>query len=471
MALPSVRPRAPAPGRVPPGLGHRASAALAGLRLGHPAQFVVLAFAVAVMVGTGLLMLPWAAADGRSTEAVAALFTATSAVCVTGLTVVDTPGHWSGFGEAVILLLIQAGGLGIMVLATLLGLLVSRRLGLRRRLMAQTETKTLGLGDVRKVVARVVVMSLSIEAALAIALTLRWWAGYDEPPGRAAYLGVFHAVSAFNNAGFALYPDNLVPFVGDAWLLGPICAAVVVGGLGFPVLFELWREAGAPWRWSVHTKITVLVSAILLVGGFGVFCALEWSNDATLGPLPAGQKLVAGLTLAVMPRTAGFNTIDYADALPETLLVTDVLMFIGGGSAGTAGGIKVTTFALLGFVILAEIRGDPEVSVFRRTLPVSAIRQALTVALLGVALVVTGTLALELAGAAGLEASLFESVSAFATVGLSTGITANLPTSAHLVLVVLMFTGRLGTITVASALALRERRRLYRYADERPVIG
>ena len=453
------------------GLRRRLVAVRHAIRLRHPSQYIVVAYSIATVIGTILLRLPWATAPGRKTDLLTALFTSTSSVTITGLTVVDTATHWSIFGQLVILVLVQLGGLGILTLATLLGILVSHRLGLRRRLMAQTESNTLGLGDVRRVVRRVTVLSLSIEGVLAVVLALRWWIGYGESAGRAAYLGVFHSVSAFNNAGFALFSDNLVSFVTDAWLLVPIIIAVIVGGLGTPVLYELWRETRTPKTWSVHTKITVLVSTALLIGGFAVFTLIEWSNPATLGPLSAGGKLLAGMTMSVMPRSAGFNTIDYGVASPESLLLTDVFMFIGGGSAGTSGGIKVTTFALLAFVLLAEVRGDPEVSVFRRTLPVSAIRQALTVALLAVAMVMTGAAAIEITSRYGLESSLFESISAFATAGLSTGITPSLSGPSQLVLVFLMFAGRLGTITLASALALRERQRMYRYPDERPIVG
>ncbi|WMC86878.1 TrkH family potassium uptake protein [Streptomyces rochei] len=440
-------------------------------RLRHPAQVVVAGFATAVAAGTGLLMLPVAKAGPGGAGAVDALFTATSSVCVTGLIVVDTPVYWSGFGQAVILALIQVGGFGIMTFASLLVLLVSHRIGLKARLTAAAETKTLGLGDVRSVVTGVVKVSLLLEAVTALVLALRFATAYDEPWARSVWLGVFHAVSAFNNAGFALYSDNLMGFATDLWICLPIALAVIAGGLGFPVLFELRRRWSRPRVWSLHTKIVMWASGIFLVGGSAFITAIEWSNPATLGPMDASGKLLAGFFQGVMPRTAGFNSVDTSQMNPASWLGTDVLMFVGGASAGTAGGIKVTTFAVLFFVIYAEIRGEGAVNIFHRRLHGDLQRQALTVVLLSVAAVAVSTLAFVVFSDHSLDQSLFETISAFATVGLSTGITAGLPPGLQLLLVALMFIGRLGPITVASALALRARVRLYDLPEERPVIG
>ena len=441
------------------------------LRPRHPAQFVVAGFAAAVLVGTLLLLLPVSRSADAGASVVDALFVATSAVCVTGLSTVDTPVYWSGFGQAVILGLIQVGGFGIMSLATLLGLLASDRFGLRNRLNAAAEVKSLGLSDARKVLLSVARTSLLFEAVGAVVLAARFATAYDEPPGRAVWLGVFHAVSAFNNAGFALFSDNLMGFATDPVISLMVCVLVVAGGLGFPVLFELRRAWRTPRRWTLHTKIVAAMTALLLALGTAMFLLLEWGNPKTLGPMSAGGKLVAGVFQGVQPRTAGFNSVSTADLRPETLLGTDVLMFIGGGSAGTAGGIKVTTFAVLLFIILSEVRGDPNATAFGRRLPREVQRQALTVALLAVAVVVGSTGLLLLMTPFRLDEVLFEVVSAFATVGLSTGITAQVGPAGQLLLVSLMFLGRLGPITLASALALRARPRLYELPEERPIIG
>lgn len=440
-------------------------------RATSPARVVVAGFAAAVGIGTLLLLLPVAVPGETGTGLLDALFTATSAVCVTGLVTVDTATHWSGFGQAVIAGMIQVGGFGIMTLATLLGLLVSRRLGLQTRLNAAAESKSLGLADVRRVLVGVARTSLLFEAAGAVVLTARFATAYDEPPGRALWLGVFHAVSAFNNAGFALFSDNLIGFATDPWISLPVCVLVIAGGLGFPVLFELRRAWRRPRRWTLHTKLVVVMTAVLVPLGTLLFLALEWSNPRTLGPMSVAGKAVAGFFQGVMPRTAGFNSIDPGQLREETLLGSDVLMFIGGGSAGTAGGIKVTTFAVLLLVIVTEVRGDQSVTAFGRRIPREAQRQALSVALLAVAVVVGATALLLLLTPFALDAVLYEVISAFATVGLSTGITADVGVPGQLVLVALMFLGRLGPITLASALALRSRPRLYELPQERPIIG
>ncbi|WP_338118320.1 TrkH family potassium uptake protein [Streptomyces coryli] len=442
----------------------------------HPARLVAIAFGFVILLGTLLLSLPIAAEDRSATGLIPALFTSTSAVCVTGLAVVDTGTHWSTFGEGVILALIQVGGFGIMTLASLLALLVSGKLRLRMQLTAQAETKSLGLGDVRRVLLGVAGTTLIVELSVAALLALRFRFGYDHAVGQSAYSGFFHAVSAFNNAGFGLHFDSLTGYSSDPWVMLPIAAAVIFGGLGFPVLLEVLRHrhrrrTTGRRKWSLHTRLTLLVTVLLLAAGSVLTCALEWTNGDTLGPMHTGEKLLNGFFHSVMTRTAGFNAIDVGALQPATLLVTCVLMFIGGGSAGTAGGIKVTTFAVLGVAILAEVRGEPAAQTMGRRIAPAVLRQALTVALLGVGLVIAATIVLLTLTDEPFEAVLFETVSAFGTVGLSTGITADIPAFGQVVLILLMFIGRLGPVTLVSALALRERTRRYELPEERPVIG
>ncbi|MEX2291462.1 MAG: potassium transporter TrkG [Mycobacteriales bacterium] len=440
-------------------------------RLPHPGRIIAVGFAAAIGVGTTLLSTPLATAGGGRASLEDALFTTTSAVCVTGLVTVDTGTYWSGFGQGVILLLIQLGGLGIMTVASLVAVIFSRRLGFRTRLIAQAETKALTAADIRRLIGRIVLFSLICEAVAAMILTLRFATTYDERPTRALYSGVFHAVSAFNNAGFGLYADSLVRYATDPWVSLTVATAVIIGGLGFPVVFELLRSWRRPRTWSVLTGVTVTVTGALLVVSTVVITATEATNPDTLGPLDGGQTLLAGFFTSVMPRTAGFNSIDIAALRPETLLFTDALMFIGGGSASTAGGIKVTTFGLLAYVLWAEMRGRPDVEVGRRKVPSTNQRQALAIALLGIGLVVISTFLLLVLTALPLHQVLFEAISAFATVGLSTGITADLPLPAHLLIIGLMFIGRIGPLTIASALALRERGRLRQLPEERTIVG
>jgi trk system potassium uptake protein TrkH len=437
----------------------------------NPASLVPLAFIAAITLGTGLLMLPAARAGESGAPFLTALFTATSAVCVTGLTVVNTPTYWSGFGHVLITLLTELGGFGIITAATLLTLVVSNRLGIRTRLLAQTEGRSLGLANVREVLLRVAQTMLICQGVIAVALAVRFFFGYDYGVGESLWYGVFHAVSSFNNAGFSLFSDSLMGFVGDWWICVPITLGVIVGSVGFPVLFELVREAFMPSTWSTHTRLTVYGSALLLVIGFVVVLTFEWSNPATLGPLGWTEKVLASFTQGSMPRSGGFSSVDIGGYNAETNLVVIILMFIGGGSASTAGGIKLTTFLLLAYVIWAEVKGEDDVVIARRRIAETVQRQALTVALLGVALVTAGTLALIAASSVPFQPALFEVTSAFATVGLSTGITPDLTVAGQLILVVLMFVGRVGTIATATAIALRSRPRLYRYPEERPIVG
>ena len=432
---------------------------------------MVVAFVGASLVGALLLLIPAATEDGQSTSFLTALFTSTSAVCVTGLAVVDTPTHWSGLGEAIILGLIQVGGFGIMALTSLIVLILARRLGLRQRLIAAAESGSNDLGDVRRLLVGVAAFSVVTELVVACALFLRFWLHHDVSVARAVYLGAFHAISAFNNAGFALFSDSLIGFTRDPFVLLVVAVAIIVGGLGFPVWLQLARNPRRPRRWNVHAKLTLTTTAALLAGGWAAFAWFEWTNPDTLGSLSMVDSLVNSFFHSVSPRTAGFNSVDIALLREPSRLVTEVLMFIGGGSASTAGGIKVTTFAVLGWVMWAEVRGDPDVVVFERRMPTPVQRQALTVALLAVGMVVAATMLLLAITEVSRHDILFEVVSALGTVGLSANLTPHLPGGAQVVLVGLMILGRVGPPTLFAAIVLRERDRLYRHPEERPIIG
>jgi potassium uptake TrkH family protein len=428
-------------------------------------------FLVVIAAGTAALMLPWSTQAGRQTSLLDAAFTSTSAVCVTGLAVVDTGTHWSGFGQAVILVLVQVGGLGFMTVSSLLVLLVSRHLGLRRRLVTNTERESLSLGDLREVLLGVGIITVTVQSVVAVVLALRFWTTYSTGVGTALWSGVFHSITAFNNAGFSLYADSLIGFDSDWLVLVPIMGGIVIGGLGFPVLVDLRRVRGR-WRsLTLHSKVTLAASGSLLVLGVVLLSALEWRNPGTLGPMPIQDKVLNGAFASVTPRTAGFNSIDIAAMEPESLLATIGLMFIGAGSAGTSGGIKVTTFAILALVIWSQLRGDPDVTGFHRRIPDSTQRRAITVSLLAVALVVSATGVLLVSAETDIGAALFEAVSAFGTVGLSTGITPTLPAVDQMVLMGLMLVGRVGPITLGAALVLRARPSRFRYPEEGPLIG
>jgi Trk-type K+ transport systems, membrane components len=434
----------------------------------HPAQVVVFSFAAAIAIGTALLMLPMSRTGEGSAPFITALFTATSCVCVTGLATVDPATYFTPFGQAVMVGLIQVGGFGIMTMASLLALFISRRMGLRTRLTAAAETKSVGIGDVRRVLRGVFAITVTVEACVALALTLRF--ATDRPLPTAIWQGVFHAVSSFNNAGFALFSDNLIGYAGDPFVLIPISLAIIIGGIGFPVIMELLRRT-RPRHWSLHTRMTLLMTAVLLIGGTVFMGWSEWSNPATMGGFGIGDKIDLAFFHSVQPRTAGFAAWDYGKATDETIMGTILLMFVGGGSAGTAGGLKVTTFLLLFFVIVAEVRGEPHVTAFDRRINPRVTRQALTVALLGVAAVVGATMALTEVTDLPLREVMFEATSAFGTVGLSMGITGKLNVPGQLIIIGLMFLGRLGPITLISALALRETHRHYTLPEGAPLIG
>lgn len=436
-----------------------------------PARILPLAFVGIISVGWGLLLLPWAHYGGFSESIMPAFFTATSAATVTGLTNVDTATHWTPFGQTIILLLVQAGGLGVMTIASLVGLLVGGRMGLRSSIVVQAEMGALSLGDIRGLIRRVAITMLAFQAIVALIIIPRYRLAYFDDWGQAVWHGVFHAVNAFNNAGFSLNSDSFVGYVGDGWIIFPLSLAVFIGAMGFPVLAELYREWRVPDGWTIHTRLTVWGSMVLFFLGTFAFLMIEWSNPATLGAMSYWDRFVTGVEGGIMPRSGGFSSIDYADARTETLGVTSIMMFIGGGSASTAGGIKVTTFFLLAYVILAELRGDPEVRIGNRSVSAGTIRQALTIALLSVMwIVVSAIILIGLSSHDPIDV-LFEVSSAFGTVGLSTGITPTLNTPSQIVLAFLMFLGRVGPITVATALTLRRRTLRYHLPEERPIIG
>lgn len=438
-----------------------------------PARLTLVTFAGVIAIFTALLSLPAATADGRRAPLVDALFTATSSVCITGLTVVDTGTYWSGFGQTVILVGIWVGGLGVMTLASILGMTVSRRIGLTQKLLTQSEVGSRGLGEVGSLIRIVVITSLTIQGGIAALLVPRFLAlpAYAGEAGEAVWHGVFYAVSSFNNAGFVPTPEGMAPYVGDWWVCLPIAIGVFIGSLGFPVIFNLSRRR---WRFSaltLHSKLTITTSLGLFAFTALLIGAMEWGNDATVGGLEGDDKVLATLFSAVMPRSGGFNTIDTHELHEGSWLLLDAVMFVGGGSASTAGGIKVTTFAILLLAILSEARGDRDMEAFGRRIPRETLRLAVAVTIVGAVTVFLATLLILEITSETLDVVLFEVISAFATVGLSTGLTPELPDAAKYVLSGLMFAGRTGTITVAAALALRDRRRVIRYPEERPIIG
>lgn len=431
-----------------------------------PAQTITLGFAVVILAGGALLSLPIASETGQRTPFLTALFTANSAVCVTGLVVVDTADYYSTFGELVILALIQVGGFGYMTSWALLALILGWRIGLRERIILTQAHNLYQTGGVVRFTRRIVLMALAIEAAGAVILTLRWWV--DLPLARAAYLGLFHSVSAFNNAGFDLMGGfrSLHAYVADPVVTLTVAALIVLGGLGFSVLFDLRAR-----RLTTHAKTVLLGSGVLIAAGASLFFLLEFNNPRTLGALPPGPRALAAMFQGVVPRTAGFTTVDLGGLTQPALALIVVLMFIGASPGGTGGGIKTTTFIAPLAVILGTIRGTGDPTLFHRRIPVLVVYKAVTIALVSVAFVMTMTVLLTRVEGVDFLRALFEITSAFGTVGLSTGITPQLSPAGRIILMLTMFGGRVGLLTLAYGLTRRVRPPRIRYPEDRLYVG
>lgn len=451
-----------------------------------PGQLIAGGFLAVIVIGTLLLMMPFAVADpvggqfsgsaplGRGplggAPPLPALFTATSAVCVTGLIVVDTAVYWSVFGQVVIGILILLGGLGVMTVVTVMGKMIFHRFNLSARFTISTATGT-NLAQTTRIVVNILTISLTIEAVTAAALTWRFWSHYGYSLPRAIGEGMFTAVSAFNNAGFALQSDNLMWAAGDPLILLLVAISVILGGLGFPVIVQLLREFRRPKVWNVGTHLVLRGTAILLAVGTLGLIIMERNNPATLGPMGAGDAWLNAFFSSVVTRTAGFNSVDVGGMQESSLALQDILMFIGGGPAGTAGGLKITTLGVIVAMTYAEIRGRRAVTVAGRQLPQTLQREVITVVTLAASAITVCTFIILAMTEMPLGQVVFETISAFSTVGLSTGITPTLPWAGQLLLCALMFIGRIGPVSLATALAMRSGTRPYQLPVERPIIG
>ncbi|MEJ2667646.1 MAG: TrkH family potassium uptake protein [Deinococcales bacterium] len=441
-------------------------------RRSTPAQLIALSFAITIALGAALLALPASHAPGHQVGLLNALFTATSAVCVTGLVVVATGTAFSVFGKVVIMLLIQAGGLGILTLGTLVALASGRRIGFRERLGLQAQVNIGQVGGVVKLVRRIFMVVFGVELVGALVLYLPF--ARLEGMGRGAFYAVFHSISAFNNAGFGFYSDSLVRFVRDPIVNVTIMLLIILGGLGFMVIINVashFRD-GRRAPLTLHSKVVLTGTAALIVIGALVVLGFEWTNPATLAPLSFPDKLMAALFQSVTPRTAGFNTLSISQLRPATQLFTMLLMFVGGNPGSTAGGIKTVTFLVLVGSAWSVSRGHGELTLFERRIAAGTAVKAGAIALLGMLLVGAAVTALTLTdpGKSLLQIG-FESVSAFGTVGLSTGITPSLSSAGKFIIIVLMYLGRLGPLTLALALMERQPERRIKYPEDDVVIG
>jgi trk/ktr system potassium uptake protein len=447
-----------------------------GLRALSAPQVIAISFAALVLLGSSLLALPIAAAGERDISYLDALFTATSAICVTGLIVVDTPVDFSTFGHVVILLLIQIGGLGYMTISTVLAAVIGRSISLQERLTLQEALNAQNLEGLVRFALTVLKLTLAFELTGAALLAIRWWPEYGAD---ALWLGVFHSVSAFNNAGFALWSDNLMRWRGDITVNAVITILITAGGLGFFVLVEILSRRTRRLQWSLHTKIVLAVSFLLSVGGTAAFLILESSNPRTLGPLPAGERLLAAWFQSVTSRTAGFNTVDIGAMTEAGLFITMALMFIGASPGGTGGGVKTSTFALTVAALWATVRGNHEPTLFNRRITSETVGKAFFVCLIAFLAVNAIAGVVLISEGRDLMATLFETTSAFGTVGLSMGeggrpiSLAGLFTPVGKIMIMLMmFIGRVGPLTLAIALAHRASiTARIRYPEGKVLIG
>jgi len=437
-----------------------------------PARALVLSFLFLIVVGTAALMLPGSALPGRRTGLVDALFTATSAVCVTGLSTLDTQFHFSRQGQAIILALIQLGGLGIVLFSSSLLLVFGGRLGLRGRLLVQEHLPGLSLAGVGRLTRLVLVYIFSFEALGALLLWLVWAPRFGIWEG--LFHAVFHSVSAFCNAGFSTWSTNLVAFRDDPVVNLVVMGLIVAGALGYLAASELH---GRYWardrrqRLTVHTRVVLWTSLLLILGGAAGLALFEWDNPRTFQGSGLGGQVLAALFQSVTCRTAGFNTVDIGALRDETHQLMMVLMFLGGAPGSTAGGIKVTTFAVLVLAAWAQLKGRPDVEVAGRRIPPGRVLQALALTVVAMVTVVALSTVLNYVDRAHYDQLLFEAVSALGTVGLSTGITPRLSPAARLLLCLAMFAGRVGPLTLASSLVARSAPRPVRLPEGEVVIG
>lgn len=436
-------------------------------------RIILIGFAITILIGTILLALPISSTSGESIGILDAFFTSTSAVCVTGLIVVDTPSAFTTFGEIIIMLLIQIGGLGFMTFGVIVALILGKKIGIKERLLIQQSTNAFTTQGVVRLSISIFLIAFIVETISALILALRWMGEYGFV--RALYYGVFHSISAFNNAGFALWPDSLMRYVGDPVVNIVITFLFIVGGLGFTVIIDIFRIR--KWQGlSLHSKIVIAVSASLLVVGPIVIFLIEFTNPKTFGDLSLSEKIWAGYFQGVVPRTAGFNTLDIASMMTASQFFIIFLMFIGASSGSTGGGIKTNTVALLILSVLSTVRGKGDVQIFNRRISTELVLRSLAVIIISILVVLIATFLLVITesdpnNSYDFMTILFEATSAFGTVGLSMGLTFDLSPLGKIIIIITMFVGRLGPLTLALALAQRNFTQPYRYPEEKILIG
>ncbi|MFJ2542967.1 TrkH family potassium uptake protein [Microbacterium sp. NPDC087589] len=448
-----------------------------------PSRFAIVIFATLILVFTTLLSLPIASASGTVTPLSDALFTAVSTICVTGLVTVDMASHWSPFGNVVIFVGVNIGGMGVLTLASLMGMVVSRKLGLRAKLLAAgdtnplrahggvvNESQTVRLGEVGQLLRTVALSTLVIEGVVALLLYPGLVMAKIDPLV-ALWEAPYYAAMSFTNTGFSPNPGGVGVFADDYFVLTVLMISVFLGSIGFPVIYTLAKHVWHVKKWSLHTKLTLITTSLLILLGAIVFLVLEYENPRTFGSMDAVDTTFQAFFLSVMTRSGGFSVVDVGGLNGSSLVAGSMLMFVGGGSASTAGGIKVTTLAVLAIAVWSEAKGRQSVEAFGRRIPSDVQRVALSVVAWGATIVALSTIIIAQITKADISHVLFDVISAFGTVGLSTGLTESLPDSATYVMAATIFMGRIGTVTLAAAVAATSRTQYYSLPVERPIVG
>ncbi|MDO3675578.1 TrkH family potassium uptake protein [Paenibacillus ehimensis] len=439
-----------------------------------PPQILVIGFAAIILLGATLLSLPISSASGQPTLFLDALFTATSATCVTGLVVVDTGTHYSMFGQIVIISLIQVGGLGFMTMATLFAFVLRKRISLKERLILQEAMNQGSMEGIVRLIRRVIVYSLTIEFAAAVIFSIRW--SFDLGIARGIYFGIFHAISFFNNAGFDLFGSVVAPFTSlttyaDDWIVNIVSMSLIIlGGIGFVVISDV-VDYKKHKRLSLHSKVVLSATGVLIVVGAIVIFVFEFTNQRTLGSLNWSGKILASFFQSVSPRTAGANSLDIGAMRQASQFFIIILMFIGASPGSTGGGIKTTTFTTLIGAMIAMIRGKEDIVLFHYRLGKDRILKAITLTMIALFLVIFVTMLLTTTESQSFLKLLFEVTSAFGTVGLTMGVTPELSYFGKIMISLTMFAGRLGPLTLAYALGPKAEKELYRYPEGKITIG
>ena len=421
-----------------------------------------------ITIGTILLNLPSASSTAKSIGFINALFTATSATCVTGLIVLDTGRDFSIFGQLVILILLQCGGLGIMTMSTMLAFLAGKRISLRQRLIMQESLNQFSIGGLVRLAKYILIFTGVIEMIGAAILFSCWYKTYSLL--QALGLAVFHSISAFCNAGFSLFSDNLMHYKGDLMINLTFIILIILGGIGFLVLLELFQY-GKNRTLSLHAKLALNMSLVLTLIGFIIIFFAEFNNTSTMGNLAFSEKIYSSIFQSVTARTAGFNTISIGGMQNATLFLMIVLMFVGASPSSTGGGVKTTTFGLLILYVWSSLKGKEEIQIFKRRIPQDIILKALTVITLSLGLVIVMTILLSYIEGEDFIKVLFEVVSAFGTVGLSTDITSSLSIAGKIIIIITMFTGRIGPLGLALALIQKREPEIIKYPEEKIMVG